>query len=289
MANKNKQAEFVKWFGPLLDALRELGYSGKPKEVSDKIAKNLNLDESFLDQTLKSGSNRFHNQVAWARQYLIWEGLLDSSVRGTWKLTEIGKNTHLDYKKSHALFLKWVEINQSARKNKSKKEVLNEQEENDPESLEFKAESNLLEVLQQTSPNGFENICKELLREHGFENVEVTGKSHDGGIDGFGVLELNPFVSFKVLFQCKRYKGSVSRAQVGDFRNAMIGRAEKGIILTTGTFTKEAEKEANRDGAPQIELVNGKKLVAMFEKVELGVSPKVIYEIDLKYFAKFKD
>lgn len=94
----------------------------------------------------------------------------------------------------------------------------------------------------------------------------MTGKSHDGGIDGFGVLELNPFVSFKVIFQCKRYSGSVSRAQVGDFRNAMLGRAEKGIILTTGTFTKEAQKEANRDGAPPIELVDGEKLVEMFEK-----------------------
>lgn len=137
------------------------------------------------------------------------------------------------------------------------------------------------------SPSGFENICKELLREHGFENVEVTGQSHDGGIDGYGVLELNPFVSFKVLFQCKRYKGSVSRSQVGDFRNAMIGRAEKGIILTTGTFTREAEKEASRDGAPPIELVDGKKLVEMFEKVELGLKPRTVYEVQLNYFEKF--
>jgi len=69
----------------------------------------------------------------------------------------------------------------------------------------------------------------------------------------------------------------------------MLGRAEKGIILTTGTFTNEAEKEASRDGAPQIELVDGKKLVRMFEKVELGVNPKIIFEVDLKYFEKFTD
>ena len=87
MKKRKGQSEFVQWFGPLLDALRELGYSGKPKEVSEKIAQNLNLNESFLDEALKSGANRFHNQVAWARQYLIWEGLLDSSERGTWKLT----------------------------------------------------------------------------------------------------------------------------------------------------------------------------------------------------------
>ncbi|MEP1086719.1 restriction endonuclease [Algoriphagus sp.] len=289
MAKRNKQAEFVKWFGPLLDALRDLGYSGKPREVSDKIAKELKLDDDFLDQTLKSGTNKFHNQVAWARQYMTWEGLLDSSVRGTWKLTEKGKNTHLTYNEAHQLFLKWVEINQIARKNKTEKEVIIEQEETDPDTVKINAENNLLSVLQSLSPSGFERVCKELLREHGFENVEVTGKSHDGGIDGYGILEINPFVSFKVLFQCKRYQGSVSRSQVGDFRNAMIGRAEKGIIITTGTFTNSAENEASRDGAPKIELVDGKKLVQMFEKVQLGVKPKTVYEVDLQYFTKFKD
>lgn len=289
MKKRKKQAEFVKWFGPLLDALRELGYSGRPKEVSDLIAKNLDLDESFLDETLKSGTNRFQNQVAWARQYLLWEGLLDSSTRGTWKLTDKGKNTHLDYPKSHEIFMKWVEINQKARKDKTEKEIIETQEEESPETIEVTAENNLLSVLKSLSPSGFENVCKELLREHGFENVEVTGKSHDGGIDGYGILELNPFVSFKVLFQCKRYEGSVSRAQVGDFRNAMIGRAEKGIILTTGTFSRDAEKEASRDGAPAIELVDGNKLVHMFEKVELGLKPKTVYDVDLKHFEKFKD
>lgn len=289
MTKKKKQAEFVQWFGPLLNALRELGYSGKPQEVSNKIAENLKLKDDFLDQTLKSGTNRFHNQVAWARQYLIWEGLLDSSARGTWKLTEKGKNTHLDYQQAHEIFLKWVEINQQARKNKNKTDVITEQEEQSPEEAELNAESNLLDVLQSLSPSGFERVCKELLREHNFEKVEVTGGSHDGSIDGYGVLEINPFVSFKVLFQCKRYKGSVSRAQVGDFRNAMIGRAEKGIIMTTGTFTNEAVKEANRDGAPQIELVDGQKLITMFEKVELGLKPKIVYEVDLSYFNKFRD
>jgi restriction system protein len=289
MVRRRKQAEFVKWFGPVLDALRELGNTGKPKEVCEKIALKENLPEDFLDQTLKSGTNRFENQVAWARQYLIWEGLLDSSVRGTWKLTDAGKNTFLDYAAAHKLFLKWVEINQKARKTKSKEEIIEDQEEESPESIEIPAESNLLSVLKSLSPKGFENICKELLREHGFEKVEVTGKSHDGGIDGYGVLEINPFVSFKVIFQCKRYEGSVSRSQVGDFRNSMLGRAEKGIILTTGTFTKEAEKEANREGAPPIELVDGNKLVQMFEKVELGLRPKTVYEIDLNYFEKFKE
>jgi len=289
MAKRKSQAEFIKWFGPLLDALRDLGDSGKPKEVSTKIADNLNLGDSILDETLKSGTNKFYNQVAWARQYLVWEGLLDSSRYGTWKLTEKGKTTVLNEEQSRELFLKWVDIHTKARKGKSDKTVIEEQEDSKPTDFETDSNSDLLAVLQSLSPSGFEKLCRELLREHGFENVVVTGGSHDGGIDGYGTLEMNPFVSFKVLFQAKRYKGAVSRAQVGDFRNAMIGRAEKGIILTTGTFTNEAIKEANRDGAPQIELVDGEKLITMFEKVELGLIPKTIYEIDFNYFSRFMD
>lgn len=287
MTKKSSQAEFVKWFGPLLDALRDLGDSGKPREVSNKIAENLNLSDEILDETLKSGAKRFHNQVAWARQYLVWEGLLDSSKHGTWKLTEKGKNSSLTKEEARAIFLKWVEIHRQAREEKNQKKIINEQESTDPESYELESAPELLDVLQKLSPSGFEKVCKELLREHGFENVIVTGSPHDGGIDGYGILEVNPFVSFKVLFQCKRYKGTVSRSQVGDFRNAMIGRAEKGIIMTTGTFSNDAVKEANRDGAPQIELVDGEKLVEMFEKVELGVSPKIVYEVDYNYFKSF--
>jgi len=289
MARKKSQAEFIKWFGPLLDALRDLGDSGKPKEVSDKIAQNLKLDDSVLDETLISGINKFHNQVAWARQYLVWEGLLDSSKHGTWKLTEKGKHTTLNEEEARKLFLKWVEIHTKARKAKSEKSIIEEQESTKPIDFETDSEADLLTVLQSLSPSGFEKLCRELLREHGFENVVVTGGSHDGGIDGYGILEMNPFVSFKVLFQAKRYKGTVSRAQVGDFRNAMIGRAEKGIILTTGTFSNEAIKEASREGAPQVELVDGEKLIKMFEKVELGLTPKTVYEIDFNYFKRFMD
>jgi restriction system protein len=284
---RNK-SEFLKWFGPLLDALRDLGDSGKPMEVSNKIAENLKLKDDILDSTLKSGAKRFHNQVAWARQYLVWEGYLDSSKFGTWKLTEKGKNANITVQQAGEIFKKWVEIHQKARKDKNDNQLFEEQEENPPEEVEESSHPELIDILLNLSPNGFEKVCKELLRESGFENVIVTGQSHDGGIDGYGMLELNPFVSFKVLFQCKRYKGSVPRAHVGDFRNAMIGRAEKGIILTTGTFSNDAIKEATREGAPKIELIDGEKLVKMFEKVELGVVPKTIYIPDLNYFERFK-
>jgi len=284
---KSRQAEFTKWFGPLLDALRELGGSGKPKEVVSQIAVTNNIDDKQLEETMKSGTLRFHNQVAWARQYLVWEGLLDASTRGVWTLTNLGQSKKLNEIEAHQIFLKWVAIHQKTQRDKSETEIIKEQEEEEPEQIEHKITPSLLEVLQSLSPTGFEHICKRLLREHGFENVQVTQASHDGGIDGYGTLELNPFVSIKVLFQCKRYKGTVSRAQVGDFRNAMLGRAEKGIILTTGIFSEDAKKEASRDGAPPIELIDGRKLVELFEEVKLEVKPKIVYEVEYNFFENF--
>lgn len=288
--SKSSKAEFVKWFGPLLDALRDLGDSGKPREVYDRIAKNHNLPDSVLDETLKFGSSRFQNQVAWARQYLVWEGLLDSSKHGTWTLTEKGSKTHLTDKEAQEIFKKWVAIHAEARKSKKNEQPHQEIEQSLTEEIELPKSSSLIDILRSLSPLGFEKVCRELLRESGFENVEITGGSADGGIDGYGTLEINPFVSFKVLFQCKRYaEGNlVSRAQVGDFRNAMIGRAEKGIIITTSGFSNAASQEAVREGAPKIELVDGEKLVEMFQRVDLGVKRRVVYEADLAYFEKFK-
>ena len=288
--SKSSKAEFVKWFGPLLDALRDLGDSGKPREVYDRIAKNHSLPDTVLDETLKSGTSRFQNQVAWARQYLVWEGLLDSSKHGTWTLTEKGATAHLTDKEAQAIFKKWVAIHAEARKNKKNEQPQLEIEQSLAEDIELPKSSSLIDILRSLSPLGFEKVCRELLRESGFENVEITGGSADGGIDGYGTLEINPFVSFKVLFQCKRYaEGNlVSRAQVGDFRNAMIGRAEKGIIITTSGFSNAASQEAAREGAPKIELVDGEKLVEMFQRVDLGVKRRVVYEADLAYFEKFK-
>ncbi|WP_243544516.1 restriction endonuclease [Pseudodesulfovibrio tunisiensis] len=290
---KQKYPEFVQWFAPLLDALRDLGDSGKPREISDRIARKLNLPDKILDAVNeKSGGNKFYNQVAWARQYLVWEGLLDSSKYGTWKLTDEGKKTHLTENEAYLIVRKWQKIKQRKPKNETfkktnKNEIFIPHEENG--SSDF-LNLDLIDVLRSLSPDGFERICKEVLRESDFENVEVTRKGGDEGIDGFGTLKINPFVSFKVIFQCKRYKkgNTVSRAQVGDFRNAMIGRAEKGIMITTSTFSQEAIKEANRDGADKIELVDGEKLVEMFEKVELGLTKKTVYEIDHAFFSKFK-
>lgn len=285
-----RQSEFVKWMGPLLECLRSLGGSAKPREVSDWIAETQNLSDEQREETLKSGQERFHNQVQWARQYLVWEGLLDNERRGIWTLSPKGWKAQITEEDGRKIFKKWVEIHSKTRQKNIKD--LSELVAIEADSIETLPEESvsddLIAVLRGLSPKGFELVCKRLLHESGFEKVTVTGKSHDGGIDGTGILQINPFVSFKVLFQCKRYKGTVSRAEVGDFRNAMIGRAEKGIIITTGTFSTEASKEANRDGAPPIELVDGELLVSMFEAVQLGVKPKTVFEVDQAFFDQFR-
>lgn len=146
----------------------------------------------------------------------------------------------------------------------------------------------VIELLRGLPAEGFERLSQRLLREAGFTQVVVTGRSGDGGIDGHGTLQVNPLVSFGVLFQCKRYTGSVSPSQVRDFRGAMSGRTDKGIIITTGTFTAEARREAGRDGVPPIELIDGEKLVEMFKDLEFGLRPAKTYDIDKTFFEEFK-
>lgn len=293
---KKRNAEFTKWMGPLLDALRALGGSARPREASDYIASKLDLSDAVLEATTKSGQERFHNQVAWARQYLIWEGLLDGSRRGVWTLTTKGTQTTLNNEQARAVFLKWVSVHQETRCVVQEEAVSSSPVADKgsaitagiPAPEEEVEEVQLLGILRSLSPSGFERVCQRLLRESGFESVIVTGRSHDGGIDGVGTLQINPFVGIKVIFQCKRYKGTVSRAEVGDFRNAMLGRAEKGILMTTGRFSHDAIKEAGRDGAPPIELVNGEALVELFERVGLGVKPRTVFDVDFGFFEQFK-
>lgn len=285
----NGRNDFVRWMGPLLDTLRELGGSGKPREVVDRIAEKSNLSDETLEVTLKSGQTKFYNQVHWARQYLVWEELLDSSARGVWTLTPRGSKTVLNEGESRKIVAKWVKFHSEERRKNAQAET--------PVVAEIEAELNesddvferFLDRLKNVSPEGFEQICGLLLRESGFEQVTITGRPKDGGIDGNGVLQINAFVSMKVLFQCKRYRGTVSRSDVGDFRNAMIGRAEKGIMITTGSFSMDARREAVREGAPPIELVDGERLVELFKRAELGLKPKLVtvYELDESFFAPY--
>jgi restriction system protein len=288
---KKEGTQFLRWFGPLLDALRELGGSGTPDEATDRVAELCKVSESQQNELMESGQPRFRNQVAWARFYLKRQGLLDSSTRGVWRLTEKGQATQLTYAQAQEIFREQVRIDSAARKQKQKDQqpgtVIDTPEELDL-SIAADYRDRLLAAIQALPFAGFERLCQRLLREAGFQQVAVTGRTGDNGIDGHGILELNAFVTFKVLFQCKRYKGSVGTPQIRDFRGAMEGRADKGIILTTGTFTQDAKREARRDGARPIELVDGDKLVDMFEKLELGLKPRTVFEVDDAFFEEFR-
>jgi restriction system protein len=291
MTDKKEGTQFLRRFGPLLDALRELGGSGTPEEATEKVAELCNVPESEQNELMESGQSRFRNQVAWARFYLKREGLLDSSTRGVWRLTEKGQATHLTYAQAQDIFRRQVKIDAAMRKQKQKNrptEVEPDTAEEADLAIAADYRDRLLAAIQALPFAGFERLCQRLLREAGFQQVTVTGRSGDGGIDGHGILELNAFVTFKVLFQCKRYMGSVGTSQVRDFRGAMEGRADKGIILTTGTFTQDAKREARRDGARPIELVDGDKLVDMFEKLELGLRPRTVFEVDDGFFEEFR-
>lgn len=292
MTRKKKEegAQFVRYFGPLLDALRSLGGSGTPDEVVERIAQDLGLSDEVQNELLPSGEPRYRNQVAWARFYLVREGLLDSSKRGVWSLTERGRATTLSPEQARELFLKWVRIFQAQRKvKKQAPEAAAEQVAEGTGATPNDYRGEVIDLLLKLPASGFERLSQRLLREAGFTQVVVTGRSGDGGIDGYGTLQINPLVSFKVLFQCKRYTKSVSPSHVRDFRGAMAGRADKGIIITTGTFTAEARREASRDGVPPIELIDGEKLVDMLEHLELGLKPVTTYEIDETFFGEFKD
>jgi restriction system protein len=185
---------------------------------------------------------------------------------------------------------KWVKVFQSQRDTEPKNldSVVDAVIEDDEDVESPTHKEKLLAVLLALPTEGFERLSQRILREAGFTQVSVTGRSGDGGIDGHGTLQINPLVSLKVLFQCKRYAGSVSPSHVRDFRGAMAGRADKGIILTTGSFTAEARREATRDGVPPIEVIDGERLISMLENLQLGVRPIRAFEVDQEFFEEFR-
>ena len=288
--------KYTDYINPLLDTLKKLGGSARPSEVCPAIAKELSLPDSILEERLTNGIPRFENQVHWARFYLVKDGYIDSSRRGVWSLTEKGRTATRLSESDIRDMVRHVQES-TARPVTVVPPIapvvgtkgFEIEELTLPGLPDATYREQLLATMKSLSPGGFERLCQRLLRESGFEEVVVTGRSGDGGIDGHGVLEFNPFVSFRVYFQCKRYDGSVGPGIVRDFRGAMMGRADKGLILTTGTFSTEARREAVRDGVPPIELVDGERLLEMFEKLELGLKPRTTYDLDPEFFKPFQD
>ena len=290
METEIKVPTFDQLMNPLLKALRDLGGSGSVDEIYAKVTENLNLPDEVLNilhNPERSNTTEVEYRLGWARTYLKHSNYLENSSRGVWSITP---------DKAHLHEVNPRDIVQAGRKMQTTKRALKrsngdqkEFEVTPPEESQTWRERLFRILTKEIDPSTFERLIKRLLRESGFVQVEVTGKTGDGGIDGKGIARINGILSFHVIFQCKRYQGSVSASAIRDFRGAMVGRADKGLFVTTGSFTREAIKEATRDGAPPIDLIDGELLCEKLKEFSLGVRTKLVeeVEIDEDFFNKF--
>ena len=277
---------------PVLEALTGLGGSALRNEIVAVVSDKQNLSDEQLEERYENtGVPIVADRIGWALSYLKKLGAVENSTRGVWALTTQGRN--IDSEAQISQLLKDLRA-RSAQSRRDAREVggsdLELDDELEPDGEQW--QGLLLQRLLQMSPDAFERLTQRLLREAGFRDVEVLGKSGDGGIDGVGVYRLS-LVSFPIYFQCKRYKGSVPASTVRDFRGAMVGRGEKGLLVTTGTFTSGARKESSRDGAPPVELIDGDELCDLLKKFDLGVRTRVrqVEEISLDpdFFQQFEE
>ncbi len=266
---------------PTMKALKNLGGSGSIEEINSEVYELMDFDEeTLLIPHNEAGlQSKVDYRLAWARTYLKKYGLIENSSRGVWSLIDNEvKISDLDAVK----IVRFVRENTRAvRKEEGQNPKLRNEEVEDEISEQLDWKEELLSVLLRIESSAFERLCQRVLRESGFIQVEVTGKSGDGGIDGKGIARINGFLSFHVFFQCKRYKGSVSSGDIRDFRGAMQGRADKGLFITTGKFTRDSIKEATRDGAPPIDLIDGDLLCEKLKEFNLGVKTELIEEITI--------
>ena len=277
MASKEDVPSYDQLINPTLAALHRLGGSASIQELVDDLVAALNLAPAVVEVPHVRGSQtELEYRAAWARTYLKNAGLVENSERGVWSLTADGAKTNkVD---GRALARQIQKQLRAARLAREDDEVPVE----GPENLEQRDwREHLLEVLQQMDPTAFERLCQRVLRESGFIEVEVTRRSGDGGIDGHGIIRISGLISFNVIFQSKRYKDNIGPEVVRDFRGAMIGRADKGLIITTGGFTREARKEATRDGAPPLDLIDGQLLVEKLKELRLGVETKLVEKVEV--------
>jgi restriction system protein len=279
----SKLPSFDELIIPTVKALKELGGSGSVEEINNKVYEIADISEDILQipHGEQGTTKEIDYRLAWSRTYLKKFGLLENSSRGIWALSKADMNVEeLDY-------LKIVRaVREQSKPAQPKTEITTSaQIEKDIEQEVDRSEEwrdNLLNILYNITPVAFERLAQRLLRESGFSQVEVTGKVGDGGIDGKGIVRVSGLLSFPVIFQCKRYKGSVTPSQIRDFRGAMQGRSDRGLVITTGTFTRDAIKEATRDGAPPIDLVDGELLCDKLKELKLGVSTELTETINIK-------
>ena len=270
-------------YNPLLQALRELGGSGTIEEIAERVISILNVPEDIATQLHDpeySNETELEYRLAWARTYLKNFGILERSGRGVWALKADKQSVEA---------VDPVQVNRFVQSlHRPKPNGSFEPDENDeaitqvqdPEAPDAAWRQTLHRVLTTVlTPDAFERLAMRLLRESGFVHAEVTGRSGDGGIDGKGIARMAGVLSFHVVFQCKRYQGAVSSSHVRDFRGAMVGRADKGLLITTGRFSRDAIAEATRVGAPPIDLIDGDRLADMLKVLKLGVRTEMVERV----------
>lgn len=271
--------QYHELLNPLLKALHELGGSGSIEEISAWVSEHLDLPEEVLSiphDPEKGSQTQLEYRLAWARTYLKKYGIIDNSERGVWAIVpdkrEIRTVNPQEVVKT---------VREMTRKEREERKTSGQTDDQLPEEEET-WRSQLHHVLtKELSPDAFERLTKRLLRESGFVQVEVTGRAGDGGIDGKGIIRIGGLLSFHVLFQCKRYQGSVSAGAIRDFRGALIGRADKGLFVTTGTFTQDAMREATRDGATPIDLMDGDQLADKLKELHLGIKTQMVESVHI--------
>ena len=274
--------QYFELFNPTLKAVRALGGSASISEIVEGVTSDIELTPEDAEFTRPNGrAPEIVYRLSWARSYLKKFGLLNNSTRGVWSLTERGRETQeVDPQEVVRVVQALVREQQRASA-----EVAADSDEPTEvvEDDEDEWRSDLLDTLLEMDPAAFERLSQRLLRESGFLQVEVTGRSGDGGIDGKGIVRVANVLSFPIIFQCKRVRGTVGSSVVRDFRGAMIGRADKGVIITTGSFSRDARLEASRDGAPAIDLVDGDLLVQMLKDLSLGVETRsrVVEDVEI--------
>ena len=275
---------FDSLMNPLIKALTNLGGSGSIDEIYEKVAELEDIDEEILTvphNPEKSNQTEVAYRLAWARTYLRKYGFLENSSRGIWTLTQKAKEEKEVTPSKVLKYVRELDKKQPSQKKKKDNENIELNDREAPEEVKAWREELHHLLTQEISPDAFERLTQRLLRESGFVQVEVTGKTGDGGIDGKGIARLNGLMSFHVIFQCKKYQGSVSSGAIRDFRGAMVGRADKGLFITTGTFTPAAIKEATRDGAPPVDLVDGEDLAEKLKELGLGVKTEMVEKVSL--------
>lgn len=273
---------------PVFLALKDLGGSGSNDEILSCVISNLRLPDDVVDFPHKGSTSisELAYQLAWARTYMKNYGVIENSARAVWSIRpDYAQESTLDAKH----IVQTVKAENLQRKNSGTQSAENGSPEDD--GLESPDEvkpwrQQLLEILQKMDPYGFERLTQRILRECGFSQVEVTKQSGDGGIDGTGKLRINGIFSFNVAFQCKRYSGVVGASVVRDFRGSLTQNIEKGVLITTGSFSKAAKSEASDPGKQQIDLIDGEGLVDKIAEYAIGVREVKSYEIDEEFFEK---